>query len=333
MRTRTSWLKMISLAVVATSLFACANGNGDAPLVDSTGKHPANWISKHGATAASSTSSCTECHGTDLSGGVSRVSCMSTTTNSGFRCHFSSPAVNPGCTSCHGGPPNGPNSTMAPNRQFAHDTHLALPGVTCNYCHFNAGAGTAGHAVATANGGIASATIAFLNVSSLGAKSARTVGPNYDAATGTCSAVICHGGQTTPSWTTGSITVATDCLLCHQQGDTGNTPRTPQYNSFYSGNFTFPNSATKFNLHQLHLSSKDPTFSNLVPIVCTSCHDTGKLTTSQHFKVLTTPAFETAPGSTIGGGNTNVTRYTPYTGIVPSGTCTSNCHATRNWIN
>ncbi len=332
---RTSILRAVILMAALAALVACSNSNSNAPQLDSTGKHPANWVALHGEAAAVSTSSCTQCHGTDLAGGITRVGCFSTPQTSlyGFVCHAVSPAANPGCGSCHNTPPDSlqPACAIAPNRHFAHDTHLALADVTCDYCHFDAGFGTANHAKAGASGGIAGATVSFLNVSSLSAKTTRPGSPGYDAAGGVCSNVICHGGKPTPSFRTGSINVDTDCLTCHEQGT---APQTPQYNSFYSGSFTFGSGrgATPVNLHLFHLLQNDPTAASATLIFCTSCHNTTTLA-SQHFAGLTTPAFEGRAAITISGGNTQITSYTPFTSAVPSGNCATACHGTRNWIN
>lgn len=333
MQKRTSILKMISLATVAASLFACGKANSDAPMVDSAGKHPSDWIARHGAVALVSTTSCTECHAGDLSGGIAKVSCMSASPISGFSCHATSPAVNPGCASCHGGPPNGPDGTTAPNRQFAHDTHLvevatianSSNDVKCSFCHNGAGFGTANHAKATATGGIASATLSVPDT--LRAKTITTTF-GYDSASGICSGIICHGGKPTPSFRTGSITVETDCLTCHEQGT---APQTPQYNSFYSGQAAIL--GTNVNLHQLHLALNDPTATpSTTSISCTGCHNLTALATN-HFSGLTTSAFEGSPASTIGGGTTKISAYTPYTSTVPSGNCTTACHAVKYWKN
>jgi hypothetical protein len=59
------------------SLWGCGNGNGDAPAFNPvTGKHPANWLDKHRPAAIEdAAASCKECHGKDLLGGISKVSC------------------------------------------------------------------------------------------------------------------------------------------------------------------------------------------------------------------------------------------------------------------
>jgi predicted CxxxxCH...CXXCH cytochrome family protein len=201
---------------------------------------------------------------------------------------------------------------------------MALAGVTCSTCHNNAGAGTAGHSSSLAAG----ATISLPN--GLKAKTI-TMGFGYDTVSGKCSGIICHGGQTTPSWSTGAIVVNTDCRSCHELGTAF---QTPQYNSYYSGKFIYPGSSTTTVLHQLHLSSNDPTSVSLVkPLIsCTSCHNTVKLS-PRHFSGLTTPAFDEPPGNIPGGGSTNITLYTPYTTAVPSGSCVNRCHAVRYWQN
>lgn len=320
MQSRISWLKMASLTVAAAALAACSGANDSAPMVDSNGKHPANWVKAHGAIANASSAQCTQCHGEDLTGGITRVGCFSTpqTAQFGFVCHATNPVAAAGCDSCHSTPPAG---AAAPNRSGLHTLHLQLLGTNCASCHTGAGFGTENHAKATATGGIAGATVNF--PASLKAKTAPSFG--YDAANGTCSGVICHGGKNTPKWYGGSIDLATDCVSCHEQGTAA---QTPQYNSYFSGTY---NGA---NLHEIHLHLLVPNTST--PIVCTDCHNTASLTS--HFTSLATPAFGAEPSTTIGGGSTKITSYTAYTAVVPSGSCTSTCHAAngnnpRNWIN
>jgi len=315
MHKQTSIFKMLSLAAVAAALFACGKVNSDAPAVDSiTGKHPAGWIKQHGAVALASASSCTECHGADLSGGNAKVSCMSSNPISGFSCHATSPAVDTGCKSCHGTPPNG---SVAPNRAGAHAKHLALAGMTCASCHSGAGFGTADH-------GNGTPTVSFPNT--LKAKSATTLA--YETASETCSSILCHGGQVTPRWSSGSIRVTTDCLICHEQGS---SPQKPQYNSFYSGRAVLLGST--LNLHQLHLALNDPTATpSTTSIYCTSCHNLTVLAPN-HFSDVTTADFEGLPADTIGGGTTKISAYSPYSTTVPSGNCTTRCHVAKYWNN
>ncbi|MBT1072231.1 CxxxxCH/CxxCH domain c-type cytochrome [Pelotalea chapellei] len=294
-------IKISATAAIAFALSACGNANsGNVSLVDSNGKHPAGWINTHKNVAFTSSTACTECHGNDLSGGISKVSCI----NPAAGCHTTIPLPNSAsCVSCHGAGTTGPNGNSFPNRNNAHAKHLALNGVTCGTCHNGAGSGTALHA----NG--------ITNVLLATTFSAKTGTFGYNA--GSCSAVSCHGGQVTPKWTAaGSITVATDCLKCHELGSAPvapDTTPTPQYNSFYSGKgIIVP------NLHQLHLQ---------LSFTCNSCHNIDKLNTV-HFNTLSNHNF-TAPANTIGdatGAKTSVTDYS-------AGNCTSVCHNVRKWQN
>ena len=184
----------------------CSDPNAKAPFSSDSG-HPAGWFpSGHAAAAKADPGACTECHGSDLSGGTSGVACSS--------CHVNgSPYTNTDCTSCHGKPPTG---TVAPNSAGAHNTvtgHFNA-GVTlpdgCSTCHDGAGSGTTKHDNGTVD-------VAFLTIYS--AKSGTAV-HNAD---GTCSSVSCHGGQTTPVWLTGTIDVSTQCTSCHSFGTSANT--------------------------------------------------------------------------------------------------------------
>jgi len=211
-----------------------SQGNGQAIFEDDDAQHPANWKLVHGATATANPSVCTECHGADLSGGISGVACSS--------CHtLGNPLTVPGCLSCHGDPPSG--TTVYPNRAGAHNAttgHFA-PQVTlpdsCNTCHNGAGTGTMTH------------DIGFVTVQFLGTYNAKSGTAVYNSADDTCSNVSCHGGQTTPAWLTGSIDVNTQCTSCHAYGDS-------EYNSFVSGQHYYHVEVLDFNCVACHDLSK-----------------------------------------------------------------------------
>ncbi len=218
----------------------CGSEQRDSPFDADDQQHPADWRWTHQAAAKQDPAVCTECHGADYSGGISKVACSS--------CHANgSPFVLTGCTSCHGNPPSG---TAAPNRTGAHNTNtghfaaqVTLPD-GCNTCHQGAGSGTSNH-----YNGIAD--VKFLNV--YNAKSGVAV---YNA-DGTCSKVSCHGGQTTPNWLTGSLVVFSQCTSCHSSGTSAGNP---EYNSFWSGQ------------HGLHAV--------IPGLGCTGCHDPAQLAPS-----------------------------------------------------
>lgn len=68
-----SWL-LLSLLVFALS--GCGDKNSQAVLDSTTGKHPASWLPvSHSVAAKSSPEACTECHGSDFTGGISKVAC------------------------------------------------------------------------------------------------------------------------------------------------------------------------------------------------------------------------------------------------------------------
>lgn len=89
-------LRAVLLTFAAVQLISCSKGNNS--LLDASGKHPDNWIVAHreafrslaGANddpAITQKSRCVECHGADLKGGITKVSCFS----QGFAalsCHF-----------------------------------------------------------------------------------------------------------------------------------------------------------------------------------------------------------------------------------------------------
>jgi predicted CxxxxCH...CXXCH cytochrome family protein len=183
------------------------------------------------------------------------------------------------CTLCHGQPPDG---TIFPNTQGTHPIHTSLPNVQndCNICH-----STAAHN-------------SVVDVTFAATYNAKSGTASLNSATGTCSNVSCHGGQTTPAWANGTLDVNTQCSSCHQSGNT-------QHNSFNSG------------FHSFHV--------NTMRYACTVCHDTSKLATN-HFSNLDTPLFEGPASATIGGGTTRVTSY-----VASSRQCAAMCHGTRAW--
>jgi predicted CxxxxCH...CXXCH cytochrome family protein len=198
-------------------------------------KHIADWVKvKHAPVAQENIASCKECHGEDLLGGISGVSCSI--------CHLKGVSSITGCTSCHGRPPAG-----VPGRRDAHAVHNALPPVTnvCDTCHSGAGTGTQNHA----NGVIDTQILSAYNAKS---------GAAVRNADGTCSSVSCHGGQTTPAWVGGAIDVATQCTSCHAFGST-------EYNSYFSGQHDLHANALRFECTRCHDTTKlaDSHYDNL----------------------------------------------------------------------
>jgi predicted CxxxxCH...CXXCH cytochrome family protein len=258
------------------AVFACSNPNTQSGFNPETGKHLGNWVSaSHKSLALTNLSACAECHGADFSGGISGVPCS--------KCHINT-GTNFSCSACHGYPP-------VTNK---HPQHTFL-NVYCLDCHNNT-IGTPLH-----NNGTADVSVSATFYSKSGAAL---------YATGACSNISCHGGprtQTstqagqnppfsdktqTPAWTTGSINVDTDCILCHVYGSA-------EYNNYYSGE------------HRRHVYSEN--------IDCTSCHDTTKVA-GGHFTSLHTSGMEGPASATLLNGLN-------YDGR----SCDPSCHGREDW--
>jgi predicted CxxxxCH...CXXCH cytochrome family protein len=187
MRT-TTFLKMILVPLALAALFGCSSGNGSASAgISAQGKHEigkdyTSWVQQHwveyrnangGSSEVAFNTSCSECHGTDLKGGSSKVSCFGgdpTTnfchpngdftlghgsawldpTNAGFhgRAVFNGKAVRGSttlagdCGQCHAMETNvvlfgGSPSCLSTDPKFGMTCHASSPATTsgCASCH------------------------------------------------------------------------------------------------------------------------------------------------------------------------------------------------------
>lgn len=65
---------LLSLTLIALS--GCGDKNSQADLNQTSGKHPASWLpTDHSVAANDHAEACTECHGSDLTGGISKIAC------------------------------------------------------------------------------------------------------------------------------------------------------------------------------------------------------------------------------------------------------------------
>ncbi|HSQ78671.1 MAG TPA: CxxxxCH/CxxCH domain-containing protein [Nitrospirota bacterium] len=76
------------------TIAACSSPNTKSILNPETGKHSVNWIVDHRITFLKDRTACTECHGSDLKGGISGVSCFSASFG-GMTCHANGPSGHP----------------------------------------------------------------------------------------------------------------------------------------------------------------------------------------------------------------------------------------------
>lgn len=87
------------LLLVCVWLWGCSSATDGSIILDPSGKHVAGWAvattgGNHPAAFLSNQGICKECHGADLTGGVSKVSCFSSDRN-GISCHPQGPAGHP----------------------------------------------------------------------------------------------------------------------------------------------------------------------------------------------------------------------------------------------
>jgi predicted CxxxxCH...CXXCH cytochrome family protein len=94
MRTRSVVLVGLAFLAATGMLWRCSSPNSNAPTLDESGKHPANWILYHRPAFLADRGRCTGCHGSDLRGGISTVSCFSPQFN-GQSCHADGPKGHP----------------------------------------------------------------------------------------------------------------------------------------------------------------------------------------------------------------------------------------------
>jgi len=229
------------------------------------------------------------------------------------------------CLSCHTGKPglpDGPTGAGFPSISGAHGKHMALAtDLTCDTCHASSGTGTTTHyanANARAGAPTGPATVSIDPVFT-----PKTGGaPVFMPASLSCSAVSCHGAQTTPGWQNGTLDPNTQCTSCHAIA--GSAGLATQFNDAFGRHSLGTHDATKA--------------SNA--IACTTCHDmnNGSPGALAHFKYLHTQAVDGVstgtpadqlPSGTIvfdpaivsGAGTYTITSSTQ-----GNGGCTLTCH-------
>ena len=228
-------------ALLAALVAGCSKKHG-TPFDPDSG-HPGDYISKHGASFSANSGSCMECHGSDLKGGVSKVSCYSASRGE-QGCHEAGPGGHgegwsaagshgaiakgtPGaasgmayCKKCHGGDFNGgtagtscfgchglkaPHPKAPWRSSLTHTTTAADNASVCADCH-KKGSGRPGCFNNTVcHGAVADHADGWSSASSHGAASKGAPGNM----SGFAACKVCHGS----SFTGGSS--GQSCLSCH----------------------------------------------------------------------------------------------------------------------
>jgi predicted CxxxxCH...CXXCH cytochrome family protein len=290
-------------------LFACSKANPNAISIDpATGKHPSGWVAQtsggaHPKAYIAGPSACLQCHGKNLAGGISGVSCFSAS-RSGFTCH-------------PGGPSGHPAGWAAPSAHGASARALAAgrDGIAhCQLCHgaaFTGGigpsclnaAGCHGAAVMAAHsrspwrsnlGGRTHTTTDASNAAgcavchAAGANSSRVPSPLAAAGTapGCFNNTLCHGvqghqtGWAAPSahgaaakLPTGGGTGFNACSVCHGTGFDGGAAQQSCLTTTGCHGVAAPHPAKPWFSTAGGLSHTTSDTSNAVQ--CASCHSGG----------------------------------------------------------
>ncbi len=339
-----------------TGLFiGCNSQNSQSILNPDTGKHPTGWLpAAHVAAARSDIDTCATCHGSDLTGGISRVSCTSCHIGSSTTIHPSSwvpiysthgpyakantaaacanqychgPSLSgvagsgPSCTSCHLG---GPTSIHPADWAPVYTTHGAY--VTANsttscanqYCHGPSLSGVAGSGPSCTSchlGGPTSVHPADWT------PIYTTHGPYVNAnSTSACANQYCHGLSLT-----GVVGSGPSCTSCHLGGITSGHPAdwVPVYSSH--GPYVTANGTSACANESCH----GPSLSGVAGSgpSCTLCHMGSP--TSVH-PVDWTPVYAAhGPYVTANGTNACANEYChgpQLSGVAGSGPSCTSCH-------
>lgn len=109
---------------------ACTSNPGAGGLTDPQGRHAPSFASRHGSFAGESGKACAPCHGEDLRGGISLVSCYSLSFDN-VSCHAEGPAFHPAtwldCVAAV--------ASRAAYHGTAFRDNLAVQGRPCTACH------------------------------------------------------------------------------------------------------------------------------------------------------------------------------------------------------
>jgi predicted CxxxxCH...CXXCH cytochrome family protein len=86
---------LIALAALFSIItMGCSDANKKTVFDADSGKHPENWYTEHRTAYLTDPNVCSECHGADLHGGTSGVSCYSASFD-GLSCHANGPVGHP----------------------------------------------------------------------------------------------------------------------------------------------------------------------------------------------------------------------------------------------
>lgn len=299
---QTVYYKLLGLILLALIIACtgCSNPNSQSIISADTGKHPANWYVDHRAAFLTNSGICTECHGTDLKGGISSVSCFSTSFN-GMSCHANGPSGHP--VGWADPTAHGISAKAAPNE-------ATMSGFsTCQTCHGNVfSGGIVNIACASCHGGSAPHPISWIT------------GTYTHTNTNTGNAAVCALCHTnglnspiappSPPAPAGTSFGCFNNTLCHATSACGSCHGIPPNGT------AFPNTAGRHAVHT-GLGSY---------ITCDSCHTGGGAGTPNHTNGTVVVSIATTYYAKSGGATYNAAGFA----------CTNvSCHGgqtTPSWL-
>jgi len=240
--------------VLAAAMFmliasGCSDANKKSIFDGDTGKHTKTWYQDHRMAYLTDGAVCLECHGADLHGGSSGVSCYNANFN-GQSCHASGPAGHPSgwdAPASHGAAaknaPNAGTTSGFSTCQACHGADFAggLSSTSCFSCH----GVNAPHAPAPWRGAPGARTHVNTNPAN-GVVCAGCHLSSGTAAAATCfNNTLCHA-------------VPTQCTYCHTNPPSGSAA---------------PNRA---GAHPVHYTT------TIAPSGCATCHNNAGIGTAVH---------------------------------------------------
>ncbi|MBI5483024.1 MAG: hypothetical protein HY888_01015 [Deltaproteobacteria bacterium] len=185
-----SQIKLFPVFIFALALAGCGNANPQAVFSPDGGGHPTGWTTAHKVSAKANLESCLDCHGQNLDGGISKIS----------------------CTACHLGSTQSVHPLQWAQYAYArHKSYVEANGTaSCVVCHGAGLAGVVGSSPACATachlGGVYSKHPALWTQYS--SHSNYMKGMAYNAAS--CSTAACHGLDSKGVFLSGP-----SCFSCH----------------------------------------------------------------------------------------------------------------------
>lgn len=186
----TLYRAILACALLLVLLTGCGTPNDKAPFDSDAQTHTGPWISNHAISAKADTTSCKECHGAGLDGGIAKVSCTA--------CHLGGPTIIHPSTwtspiALDHSPYVASQGTSGCSNINCHGANLlgGVTGPSCSSCHI--GGPTSSHPSDWA-GSISTKHGEYVNVNG----------------TQSCANVYCHGADLL-----GIVNISPPCNVCH----------------------------------------------------------------------------------------------------------------------